>query len=1152
MENLRTLICKIMLGGSFAASSLLLSSKAVAYDQIFTHPALTRESVNVYNASFPRNKLSEADKSWLIQGSSDEDIPPRWLNHFYDPVYQKGWMGYTTSKDWAYSSKKQQILAVSAESLQAGIVNGIKNAKSAFADYSYQRALHDYAVGDRQRAMISMGHVMHLLEDANVPDHTRGDTHLPAKGEESPYEKATARSSFWDHIFSQGQKPIELGNLNAYFAELADYSNHYFYSKDTILTQKYRSPIKLWEEKIKDGSRFYRFAMGRDRRGDMFPLYRIDEQYIWRNASNKVKFTLDSPVVLNAYWSRLSTDFVRHGAGALKLFLDQAEKVKNAYDKKPKVAVSPSFIDRFFGKVNPGQQYEPVKFSPNEIDSILADKTEPTDDDNDVRAQLFPLSSSVTPFPSVMTSSTTVLSSFSPPPSPSVTPTLPGRTETTFYSSGYSASGGNTTTSTTTTSTTTTATTTSTTTTTTIFPTTTSTSTSSTTTTSTSTTSTSATTTTVSPRAYYRTPSGPSGPNLLTVHADSSGPGFAKPFEKCEKVAIRIITTTTGRVSSYVDSSLGQITKDFNLADDDQIQAIILEGGNGSGGVCFEGGQVFLEGKSGPAVPVIYTVEGQHETKRIVINEVAWMGTGSTSALANDEWIELFNPTSAAVSVAGWHLKTSGSLDITLASASIGSGGFFLLERTNDSTVSDISANQIYTGNLKDDCEPMELHDKQGVLIDSISCAGGWYAGTKDGRYTMERVDPSESGNKQANWATNNGQKINGLNADGQPIHGTPRSQNSVFGSSPTPTPTPSPNPTPTPTPTSGQIVWKFQAPNASFVNQPKVAPNGKILFGAPDGTAQKSLLYSLNTNGTKAWSFENNIGVPTGVAVTNEGKIIFGTADQDSYVHALNPSGTMKWEYAYPGRVDDVTVDDDGSAYFLANNNGTVNVTKLSPNGAMSWRVPNNPNFSMGYKPMLAGTDGDVYIESYDGLPSFYRLSGANGTVVWHKRDSGGNSYSAFDMVYDAQGDKFYVTGRNYGQIMEFGRGESQGISRFVFERLGVPTTKAGINGDLILVGIDFTSHNPASGSAVYALNKADKTVRWKYQLNSPVYGQFAFDPASNSYFLTEAGDLYSLDGNGEKRWSTPLGMQPRSYPVSGTDGIFVGRGSELLKIGY
>jgi uncharacterized repeat protein (TIGR01451 family) len=164
----------------------------------------------------------------------------------------------------------------------------------------------------------------------------------------------------------------------------------------------------------------------------------------------------------------------------------------------------------------------------------------------------------------------------------------------------------------------------------------------------------------------------------------------------------------------------------------------------------------------------------------VVINEVAWMGTSSTTT--SDEWIELYNNTSAAIDLTGWTLAstTDGNPSITL-NGTIPAHGYFLLERGDDNTVSNIAADQIYNGTLSNSGEVLELRDDTNALIDSANGdGGGWPAGTASPDYTsMERID-STAADTAANWDTNDGITRNGLDANGLPINGTPKARNSV------------------------------------------------------------------------------------------------------------------------------------------------------------------------------------------------------------------------------------------------------------------------------------------------------------------------------------------------------------------------------------
>lgn len=94
----------------------------------------------------------------------------------------------------------------------------------------------------------------------------------------------------------------------------------------------------------------------------------------------------------------------------------------------------------------------------------------------------------------------------------------------------------------------------------------------------------------------------------------------------------------------------------------------------------------------------------QANTDNIIINEIAWMGTVTSS---NDEWIELYNPTDNDINIDGWTLTWDGG-NINL-SGQINAKEYFLLERTDDDSVPEVAADQIYTGRLSNAGENLIL-----------------------------------------------------------------------------------------------------------------------------------------------------------------------------------------------------------------------------------------------------------------------------------------------------------------------------------------------------------------------------------------------------------------------------------------------------------
>ncbi len=206
--------------------------------------------------------------------------------------------------------------------------------------------------------------------------------------------------------------------------------------------------------------------------------------------------------------------------------------------------------------------------------------------------------------------------------------------------------------------------------------------------------------------------------------------------------------------------------------------------------------------------------------RSVIINEIAWAGTAS--GLSDDEWIELYNPGNKNIDLSGWSLKSSdGSPNIVL-NGIISAKGYFLLERgsnlSDDTTVSDIPANQIYTGNaLSNTGETLTLYDASNKIIDTANGNGGsWPAGSSYTYGTMERngvIADSDTA-----WHTNTGIKRNGKNANGGNILGTPKNSNSA-----TPTPTPTRTPTKTRTPTPKRTATPTRTPTRTPTLPPPV-----------------------------------------------------------------------------------------------------------------------------------------------------------------------------------------------------------------------------------------------------------------------------------------------------------------------------------------
>ena len=220
------------------------------------------------------------------------------------------------------------------------------------------------------------------------------------------------------------------------------------------------------------------------------------------------------------------------------------------------------------------------------------------------------------------------------------------------------------------------------------------------------------------------------------------------------------------QISGIAQGIVGQIEEQglacASYAQDASFQPfqkpVVFSGGGGGGG----GGASSPQTSAGPAVCSKDNLGSPIHTP-IVINEVAWMGTANS---ANDEWIELKNVSGAEVSLDGWQLldKDEQIAVIFEADDVILAGSFYLLERTDDTTVPEIAADRTYTGALGNTNETLRLFDADCGFIDEVAADPDWPAGDNTEKQSMERTT-------ELVWVTYSGVVENG-------ILGTPKAEN--------------------------------------------------------------------------------------------------------------------------------------------------------------------------------------------------------------------------------------------------------------------------------------------------------------------------------------------------------------------------------------
>jgi len=664
MENrkLIRLIIPIFVLGFFIANF----NSAFAYDA-GTHAFLTNEVVKFYNQHFPNNKISDDLIPYLIDGSRREDDPPRWMNHFYDPVYNRGLTDSTLgtwqkSKDWAQDSNNQNSLTYKVPATIASILTAIQQQKisalTTESDFTWQRAINFYVQGEKEKAMFTLGHILHLIEDSSVPDHTRNDPH-PG---DSPYENYTQKFTLSnpDKDLSkrlQNKSPIILSNLNSYFDELAKYSNNNFYSKDTIGIQSgYELPQT--EGVVKDGDYYYAFKQDELKNIYYLFVYKNYHNSLVLETKNNIALKLeDENKVVDSYWSRLSTKSVQYAAGIINLFFQEVEKAKNNPD------LTKTENKSFLSKV-----VDTAKNLVAQVGNFFSDIFE---------------------------------------------------TEKGFQSAGQ-----------------------------------------------------------ISLNQQETVQSiGQTNLNNQESNNLNNNPNQENKNQENKSTNVQSIGQTIDSSKNFETAKLEQNEEDEELSplqpQKNQPQPQKIQQATSTQQATTTQPQKSEQTKTISFKECKFS-DGDNQRashQKVIINEVAWMGTSHS---ANDEWIELKNISGSAVDLTGWQLiDLKGDTKIIFGAADkrnvinkkINANGFYLLERTDDNSVPNITADFVYTGTLSNTNEGLRLFDNNCNLIDEVLANPDWPAGENTSTAQRKTMERDLNG---FNWHTSN------------KIDGTPKAENTT------------------------------------------------------------------------------------------------------------------------------------------------------------------------------------------------------------------------------------------------------------------------------------------------------------------------------------------------------------------------------------
>lgn len=815
---------RVKLAALIALGGLVFVLQAFAYSPFYTHPDLTEEMARLFNLKNLTEDLNISAKEiqWLRTGAINEDDAPRWINHFYDPTNKAGWSGkhfgtltpeegLKFGADFAPKPPMASVDWVVDQESQALYGNQQGNQ-------TWQKAVKSFIDGDKKSAFIALGHVLHLLEDASVPDHTRDDTHADLFGDPgSPYEKYSREYTNANRLNLAADLKntdfLNFSNIQEAIKSLAIYSNNYFFSEDTINNEDFNKPaLNFLETKLI-------LINNKEKKALFNPNSNI--YLALENKSNK--FTLDDKIfVLPSYRDHLFPKAVLTGASVINLFFKDVEYYKQhpeqlepivsdvrqplatAIKNSPKriaikIADTASRIGADITKITTKTALAlsgalntlgiklgfvtPLATSQSNTELTTppaAQSTSPAPVNPPVTIAATQTPKPPAPVPKPKPAPVTVEDVLPPVPKPIPEPTVEFSTQPT---------------------------------TTPVVP--------------------------LQPKPSYvlavgYVPPAPSGnaevvspavENVITI-PDSASTSTTSTLE--------VATSTEDNVTSTepVATSTISVTTTIEISTT-TITTTTPETATSTPEI------------STSTISVTTTIDTTSTTTStpaveagppaVVINEVAWAGTSASKS--NDEWFELYNNTDQEIDLTDWKIFVSGQqIKIKINNKIIAPRGYYLLERKEDLVIRDIGADAIFTGSLNNDGEKLEVFNPDGAKVDEVDASGGWFAGDKIKYRSMERLDPTKNGSDPANWQSAISYRPTGQNANYLQIYGSPRQSNFgflVLHSS------------------QEEDVKTLDIKNSPYVVQYYIIPAGKTLNVDPDVSVLLQIYGVMEVNGS-------------------------------------------------------------------------------------------------------------------------------------------------------------------------------------------------------------------------------------------------------------------------------------------------------------
>ncbi len=519
----------------------------------------------------------------------------------------------------------------------------------------------------------------------------------------------------------------------------------------------------------------------------------------------------------------------------------------------------------------------------------------------------------------------------------------------------------------------------------------------------------------------------------------------------------------------------------------------------------------------------------------LVINEIAWMGTAASTS---GEWIELFNISDKEINLSDWSIygaDTAKCLNLINGKDYITNKikpNEYLVYANDRDTVKD-ETNQsivdIWDATISlNNTSPGQLilysrRDCQGTAIDTVNqTEDSWFNGNNDNKTTMERVNPQSDGASADSWKDNDMMTKNGIDAEGNPLNGTPKAKNSVYANLPP------------------KAITDL-AINTGNSSEGKVS----LSWSAPDDNNNPldTLSYDIRYLAGEEIT-ENNWA--KALPINNEPAVQANGQGQQFAIEYLNYDKTYYFGIKTANGKDDsplsniVSYQTGGRKQFIwPMAQGNKERTGLAITGgltipAVKWSL--NKQISV----LAIGNGGIIYAGGKDGL---YRVNPSDGSVYWTYsdiKDITGIAIGDDGMIYAVSGTGLTAIDQLGNKVWEFPLAVHYRNLQPVFSEEKLYLLAGCVAGDDRLPNYSLIKLKESGTTDwVYDLdnqqlhNKSLSTCGNKISVSEGErISSLAMDGDGNLYFGID-NKLYSLFGSGNLRWTTEIGTGKIKSPV-------------------